>query len=389
MTVNQIPRTAAAPVGEAAAFQDAVREYFVFVLGALRAHWKLLLAPIAITLGLAFLASMLVPKTYISKSLILFQSANRTAGSGPLASALDGQAALEQIQAVEAWLKSDQVLFGLLPQLADAKDLDTPDKQVGQADSLRRALTLELVGGSVLEISLTGGRPEGLGNRLEIILARLMEGLTGPEQGIFNAPQFILMRRSQTVEVAETALNKAVAQVGQSSPDRTLALLRQLYDMKQQDLSLAAPKTDALAPDAATLPTPVRNEPTIDTKAIRAAISNDPAVVATLENAFADFATASKELDASRSRLPSRGNNYVGIFNSPENLLIVGRPKDPITGESAIRKIALAGLMFSFGLGLAMTFLAERLDRRLKTQDQFKRATGLRVIARLGKVAAH
>jgi capsular polysaccharide biosynthesis protein len=368
--------------------QDIVREYAIFVLGSLWRNWKLLAAPVALTIGLATLASMILPKTYTSKSLILFQSANRPVGSGVLAGAIEGQAALEQINAVEAWLKSDQVMLGLLPQLTDPKDLDTPDKLAARAETLRRSLTLSLVGGSALEISLAGGSPKGLGDKLEIILARLMEGLTGPEQGIFNAPQFILLRRTQALAATDSALNNVITLSGATVPEKTRALLTQLYDLEQQRQANEAavtviPASTADQPDPQVAPAP---QPQADVKALRQDLSSDPQMVDRLQAAYSAFAAANRELDLARNRLPSRGNNYVGIFNSPENLLIVGRPKDPLYGESSVRKLAIAGILMSLGLGAALIFLAERLDRRLRTQDQFVRVSGLPVVGRLRKV---
>ena len=278
--------------------------------------------------------------------------------------------AVEQVNAIEAWLKSDQVLAPLLPRLSGYKPATEPGARVGQMRAFRNALSLELVGGSVLQIRLEGSKPKGLGRDLEIILSRLMEGLTGPEQNIFSAPQFVLMQRGDELAAADAALDNAIHASGTNDPAAVIRDLRQLSGMTTGSLpgmrSSGASQVDPQAVEE-----------------LRRRISNDPSVSRHLEQLYAARQRAQAALDAMRSQAGGR-SNYVGIFDAPDNLLVIGRPADPVVGESKGRKLAIAGVLASILLGAALVFAVEFLAGPLRTRKDFEDALGVPVIARVG-----
>lgn len=366
------PSRALQTAADEQSIHDMAREYFVLALCITKRRWKLMLLPIAIALTLAALAIKFAPTTYVAKSLILLQSANRSA-----ANSYGGgrQAAADQITAIDAWLKSEQVIMGLLPQLVDAKLLTTPADIVLQSVVLRKALTLELVGGSALEMRLEGRSPVGLAAKLEIVIARLMEGLTGPEQSILNAKQFVLVRRNEAVTAAEAALLKTISLASLGPAEKVVAQLRQLSDAQLQQSGRPRQPADGAVGNAAVSPA---------IQDMRRAISSDTRIVAELERLYAQLNAAQQQADAMRGATGNGRNNsnYVGFFDAPENLLVVGRPQDPITGESSAKKIAIAGILLSLIAGLGMALLAEILDGRLRTERQYATSSGLPIITR-------
>jgi capsular polysaccharide biosynthesis protein len=354
---------------------EFIREQLVFVLDVIRRRWYLLCLPVVVAAAIAYFAIQFAPTKFHANSLILLQGANR--GDGP--NSVQRSTALEQIGAVEAWLKSDQVLATLLPQILGDKMPKTPDGLAVQMALLRNALTLELVGGSVLEVELTGNNPHGLGRNLEIILTRLMEGLTGPEQNIFSASQFVLMRRNEEMAAADKALVQAIAASGAQAPQQVRAELRQLWQMTQNSKA----RVEA-GSASATLLAGAQADEAADR--LRRAISNDPKTVETLEKAYATYQNAEDRFTALQAQGAANRSNYVGIFASPDNLLVIGRPKDPLVGESSVRKLAIAGILMSLIGGTGIVFLAELLDGRVRTRREHEVAAGLPVVARMAKV---
>ena len=346
---------------------ETLREYIVFVIDVVRRRWLLLLVPVLIAGIAGFTAVKLAPKKYMATSILLLQGANRAATGGGPVQQLN---AFEQVRALEAWLKSDQIMTEILPEMSGYTPPASREALLIQTRILASSLSLELVGNSVLQISLEGANPVGLGRNLEIIIARLMEGLTGPEKNVLSASQFMVMRRSEDVALAEKALMQAIDAGHLESPSRTQALLQQLWLLtsKQQGSGDTRAKTSETI------------------KSLRKQISSDPTLVRELERRYADYQTAlMREERVKRDANPSRGN-YVSIFDSPGNLLVVGRPKDPIIGVSAAKKPAIAGILFSFLLGGALVVLVELLDGRVRTRKEYESLAGLPVVARLGKI---
>ena len=363
---------------------EFILERFVVGLDVIRRRWILLCLPVALAAALASASAYLAPTKYVASSLILLQGANRSA-SGIEASSVQRMSALEQIGAVEAWLKSDQVLADLLPQLKGYRVPEDGDQLVTAMNALRRALTLELVGGSVLKVELEGRSPVGLGTNLEIIVSRLMEGLTGPEQNVFSASQFVLMRQREKLADADAALTDAIAAAGLQAPLKVRDDLKRLWVLAQTRGS----ESTTAGPAPLTKDGPAAQN--VDSKQaaeqLGKTISDNPKVVAELERRYAALRAAQAKHDAIRAPKGGVASNYVGIFDTPDNLLIIGRPKDPIVGESVARKLAIAGLLLSLIGGAGIVLLVERFGGLLRTRRELEVASGLPVVARLADVS--
>lgn len=347
---------------------EAIREYAVYGLSVLRRRWLYFCVPVALTILLASFAVQLAPKKYVAKSLILLQGANRSAmGFG----AQGGHAnAIEQVRAIEAWAKSDQVLSEILPRISDGPKPLSPGELFVAMRALRASLTFELVSNAALEVTLEGKESSGLGHKLEIILARIMEGLTGPERSILSAQQFMLLRYEEQVKATEAALHSAIEAAGLENSPEVRSALGELAAMSS---GRPTPGTET-----AVWPRP-------DEAGLRAAISDDPDTVRRLVALYSANQAASDDFSALQAQAGTGRSNYVGIFDSPDNLLIIGRPKDPIAGESSARKLAMLAVLLAItGSGAAIVLL-ELMSGVLRTRGEYESASGIPVVARLAR----
>lgn len=348
---------------------ELIREYVVYALDVARRRWLLLCLPVALAAAIAAFAVHMAPSKYVTKSLILLQGANRSAlGFGP---GSGGQAPpIEQVRAIEAWVKSDEILSELLPRIVDGETENaelSPGELFVAMRAFRNSLNFALVGNAALEISLEGSEPAGLSKKLEIVLARIMEGLTGPDRSILSAPQFVLLRQSDEVDSTRAALDRAIEKAGHTDLPAVKEHLRQLWALSHE------PGAHEPAPAEA------------DATALGAAISGNPATVRHLVALYGAHQAAADSFAALKAQSGASGSNYVGIFDSPDNLLIIGRPKDPLVGESSARKLAILGILVSILGGGAVVVLLELMSGVLRTRGDYESASGLPVVARLRK----
>lgn len=355
---------------------DVLREYLVLGLDILRRRWRLLALPIALAIVLAGVLVKLAPTKYTASSLILLQAANRNI-SGP------GQynsSTIEQVQAIGAWLKSDQVLAELVPQMSGMTEPKSPAERLIQMKALGASLSLEVVGNSVLQVKLEGRHREGLGRNLEIVLSRLMEGLTGPERNVFSAPQFVQMRRNEDVTSSEAALTHAIETGNVLQPAiQTRAALHELWAIERQ----RDPAAGAAPSGSGEEKTGVR--PDLEDR-LRRSISNDPVEVDRLLRAYGALQEA---LDRQATLQVQSGpvrSNYVSIFSSPEDLLIIGRPKDPIIGENSGRKLGIGMILLGIVGGCGLVLLAELFHGVVRSRREHETISGLPVVARVPRI---
>ena len=346
---------------------EFIRELLVASIDVLRRRWKLMCIPVVIVGILAAVAVQFAPTKYTAKALILLQGANR-ANAGYGGGGIQRSQMLEQVGAIDAWIKSDHVLAGLLPQLSAFEVPDSPAEAQIQMRVFRASLTLELMGGSALELRLQSANREGVARDLEIIIARVMEGLTGPDQSIFSASQFVVMQRSDAMETAEKSLLAAIDRFNPSAASGIRGQLDRIWDLTHQPGAAAGNGNGAAAL------TQLRRE-----------ISTDASIVGELERLNATYRDARDRFMAASTQAATGRTNYVGIFDAPDNLLVVGRPEDPIIGESSAKKIAIAGILLSIMISGGLVVLTELFFGPLRVRKEYEAASGLPVVARVGR----
>jgi hypothetical protein len=377
-------------------------ERFVLVLHVVRRRWRLALLPLLLLVPLAAYLAYATSVKYVSKSVILLQSANRSTTSSGSA-AFPRHAVIEQISVIEAWLKSDHILGGLLPQLTEGAVPSDPISLQTELAILRRALVFELVGNAVLEVRLEGVSSKGLGRKLEIIITRLLEGMLSPDDGILSAERMVALRRSEALHEMEQALNLAIDAVGNGPTDAVKGKLAQIYSLQKESLSRSAGLTEgrnsATIGMATDRPAMV-GEPgqrgalrSMDKARLeqqlaaeRSAMALDTRVLERLERQYATFEEARSLFDSAKQTASARSDTYVRVFDAPANLTVVGRPRDPLFGESSRRKLFVAGLFVSLVMGAALIVVAELLDPSLLGRQDFESIAGIPVIARLSKI---
>ena len=377
-------------------------ERVIFVLHVLRRRWRLALLPLLLLAPLAAYLAYSTPVKYVAKSVILLQSANRSTTSGGSAS-FPRHAVIEQISVIEAWLKSDQVLGGLMPQLVDGTVPSEPQRLQIELAILRRALVFELVGNAVLEVRLEGLSSKGLGRKLEIIVTRLLEGMLSPDDGILSAERMVAIRRGETMQEMEQSLNVVIESTGIGSTDAVKGKLTQIYLLQRESLSRSAGLAEGRNAasggpvlDRATAvgePGPRGGIRSLDKARLdqqlaveRAALTLDARLLERLERQFAAYEEARASFETAKQNASSKSDTYVRVFDAPANLTVVGRSRDPLIGESNRRKLFMAGVLVSLVLGAALMVLAELLDHRLLGREDFESIAGVPVIARLPRI---
>jgi hypothetical protein len=368
---------------------ELLREYLVKAIDIVCRRWLVFAVPLLIALALAITAVKMAPLKYTAKSLILLQGASKSARSNNWVqqriAAEQRLFAAEQVAAMEAWLKSDQVLEDLLFEFEE-NDHRAHQLSIGAAAALRGNLALELISSSMLEIRLEGPTPKGLGRKLEIIVARLMEGLTVPEKNIHSAPQFVLLRHQDEVAEANNALQSAIMSVKLGPPEKVRAQLEQLHSvLKQMDELMQSKHEDSDPAHSASSSTSEIDVLAATASKIRRSIAEDVITEQELEKLYTVYLEAQARYEQLRVRMPNQLSNYVSIFDAPENLLVIGQPADPTAGESSAKKLVIAGLLLSFLASAGLVFLVEMLAGPLRTRGEFEAASGLPVVARIGK----
>ena len=364
-------------------------EQILFALDGLRRYWYLFLLPLIAAAPLAFLVWKMAPMKYEATSNILMLSANRGPESAGGFAGFPRQSAIEQVAVLEAWLKSDYVLRDLLPQLLDEPVPTDPEVLAIVTNVLRRSLTMQLIGAAVLEVRLEGAQAKGLGRKLEIIVTRLLEGVINPEAGILSANQLIVARRGEAVAEAEMALDRAISVAKLGALEAVKAQLQSLQTQKHELTQRSGSRTSTL-PVGQPAGQPASGEQAVaaglqQLDEARAAISSDPTVVKTLERLFEAYEDARLSHQDARERAGTSLNSYVRVFDAPERLTVIGRPRDPASGVSSGKKLAIAVMLLGFLGGLGLVGLAVFLDPRLRIGEAFEFAAGVPVVTRLAK----
>ena len=349
-------------------------ERFVEGIEFVKSRWRLILAPVAIIAPIAFIAVKSSPVRYVATSVILLRS---PLSSGIVSSQTPQQNAIDQVKALEAWLKSDLIIEQYLPKLSSEPLPADPFKFAAMIKETRSALKLSLVNNSVIEVQLEGSTRLGLGRKLEIVLTHLMEGLLRPgSAGVLSGGQLILTDRLEAWQKTQAEIADVIRSVG---IEPTNAILKQLGSLDQ------SPQT-APASSVSKTPAPSEQEPG-SINSLQTALASNPVARTRLLDLRLRSDAGRAAYEAAKSSFPT-DSRYVGVFDSPERLTVVGRPRDPLVGENPATKYGVAAIFLSLVAGLSLAWLADLLAPRLRSKKQFEELIGLPVIARLPTAVA-
>lgn len=358
----------------------ALLEHGILALDMVRRRWWIVALTVAVASALAFALVKSTPQRFTTSVTLVLKSANQ-ANWSPGGSQFPDQNAFEQVRAIEVWLKSDHVLENVLPQLIGSTAPLSPHRRLDEMTKLRAALRLSPVGNSMMRLELDGPSPEGLSRKLEIILSNFLERLLRSDDGVLSAAQLILLRRGDDAKSAERALIEEIQSVGLDP----VHVIRQLNELRR----FTAPRTEPALPGARPPAQSGADQAQALSAAelqIRNAISPHAEIARRFEYLHANVLLARSNLESAQSSLGQKDSTFIRIFESPENLTIIGRPRDPLTGENPMRKVGIAMILLSFGLGIALAFLLDLLDGRMRTRSDFEMRSELPVIARLQRL---
>jgi uncharacterized protein involved in exopolysaccharide biosynthesis len=307
------------------------------------ASWRrryLLLTPVLAMLPLSLIAALVLPRSYESSALLLLQESSR---NNPFASdPVSPEFMQQKVPGLEALLKSEQVLAPAIRSIQTA-GLRKPENDLPAAiRSLRRSLSVELIGTDFLAIRLSGPKSQGLGQQLSIVLSSFLEALlSGPRA---NAAEIVLEKQQQQIlllEQEKAAVQQELAKAARSGADveahtnnqgGSVDLNRQLLQLEQQLIS------------------------------------------------------ARQTYDSLAKRYPqANAGAGPGILNAPGRIKIVDPPQDPTISTTSRLKMLLAGIAAGLLLGVALAWAAELLDPIIYERDELISATGLPLLAVLGR----
>ncbi|WP_165820425.1 hypothetical protein [Microvirga sp. KLBC 81] len=329
----------AGPSGTADRPKHITRIIRDLVQGAWRRR-LLIVLPILLMLPVSIAAAIILPKAYTARALMQLQEAGR---DNPFSREGDPASSVYRVQERFAGLRALFMSESVLAKALGAEvDRLPPVEREATIGELRQALSLDLIGGDFIEVKLVGAKPEGLGKRLEAVMASFLEALV-PEQGGATAAQLMVNARRQELD----------------------ALLR-IREEVQRELA-------ALLPDGSE-------------DAAATALTGSMIRVRGLQDRLAaldrEIAAARESYESYQQRFSGATSvRSVGILKAPELIRIVDPPRDPATASRSRFMYFVSGITAGGLLGLGLAFIAERLDQRVRHADEASEATGLPVLA--------
>ncbi|MCI4664773.1 MAG: Wzz/FepE/Etk N-terminal domain-containing protein [Neomegalonema sp.] len=408
------------------------------IIGAAWRRRYLILFPFLLLATLSLAATIMLPKTYTTSALILLQEEG---GSNPLgASGSRGRDTRARVAALEALLKSDRVLSEVVKRHHGADPATAPAYAALQLELLRERLTLRIVGGHFIEISLTGSKPVALKDELDEVVERLFELLLVPSSATMSATDFLIKRQELSIVALNAKLTEVTKAAGDLSPlalgekrakrdEAAAALKAARAEAKEADAQLReaafavlGPKTAlrSLDGEIADLKAKLEDASGVEAEKLRKQIdalevvrpveARAAAKKLVAEKAAAQLALAGRELSEhvrnlsakekiaarlaaarkalaeSRSRFRSQREKTLFILAAPDQLKLVDVPQVPKRPTRSALKILIAGIAAGIGLGCGLAVLAEQLDQSIRGEEDLGGETELPVLARLPRL---
>src|SRR5271165_6133971 len=271
----------------------------------------LLVVPFLIMLPMGIVGAVFFPSQYSARSLVMLQVA---VASNPLAKegaeAPDADKMAQIMGSLRALLASD---FVLSPVVGDSSDppLDAKDR-AARMKALAKNVSVDLLGNDFLEFQLAGSSSKGLGLELQKIMTSLIKALVAPPGA--DASAFLSNSLRDELAAADSTYDK---------------LEHRLAGMRPSDANYQRAQAEM-----------------IDLARSRAALRERYA--------------------AEKARLGGSVTNWRSVINSPERMIIVDPPKDPVLGSTSRLYVALSAPLAGVLLGIALVILAEIFDKTIR-----------------------
>ena len=392
----------------------------------------LLLVPVLAMIPLSVAAALFLPQGYVAKFVLLLQE---TAPANPLSrdtvsTPPSPDRMRERLLALRALVGSDYVLGQVVDDIDNTFPKDAKER-AAQILALRRAISVDMSGGEVLEFRLAGSQAEGLGHRLEIAVAHLMKALTA--QGGTSIGELLIKKREQELEAATREQATIEARFKKLFPDGLQSARQKLGEL-QQRASAAAGELSAVDKEigelrallgnaagqadrdaAAKVPVApagtgdVTEDPAAarlsrlrhlgdfrshlaeDLRSLKSSIESLSRLIAENQRIEHEL-TTSEEVVANIRQSYERDKQRFGsaaiaqgpsIFTAPERIKVIDPPTDPSLPVTRRVYVILAGVMAGLVLALCLAILAEVLDRKIRYPEQLVAISGVPIVARL------
>lgn len=227
-----------------------VRDLSAIFALLMNAAWRrryIICIPVLLLPILAAIASFYVPKSYSTGMSILVQE---PAALNPFLEEFALSPKLkERIKPLQALLKSEHVLEGVLEDLGDIDKNTPPKKRALAIEELANSVNSELVGGEVIKLTLKGSNADGMARKLMAISNRFVERIVAPgRSSVEGSEKFLrqqMINRQQKLQKAESRLAAFKFENAGTLPEiyatnvKRLATLQDTYDTKLIELSAA------------------------------------------------------------------------------------------------------------------------------------------------------
>lgn len=398
-----------------------------------RRRW-LLITPILIMIPASFLFAQYGPKTYIAKAILVLQESG---GNNPLlrSDRSDGDRMNERFDGFRALAGSDKVLRAVMKDVLGSK-APTNEMQIAEwTADFGKSITIDLRGNDVVELSVKGSNPTGMGFQVRSLTVRLLDALLA-EQNATSGVKLLMDRYKDEVTRAEEALAKFQnATTDKLTPEQRAEVDALRIQLKERTDALKKAETDAATARNLTNTDPkdVADEITnlstslskVDAAASQAPetlaannrlallkqqqeaenwktalmaeteklksrlkeLSVDPASDGQQEQHLATLAlavqSARAQYDDYERRYRSAVNSTLGVLSAPERIRIVDLPEDPKVPVTTAVKYALVGMLAGLIMAVGLVVGAEIMDPTVRKYSEFEDIIGAPVVATL------
>jgi uncharacterized protein involved in exopolysaccharide biosynthesis len=415
----------------------SIAELFEILIAAVLRRKRLIVIPIVIFSALSILAILAWPRQYQAHALLMLQEGQ---AADPL-SAGGGQSRQGRLKAEEldTLLKSDRVLAGAISDMnLGKKPLSQRDIE-GEIRSLRKLISVSVVGADFIEIEFKQSERNGIGERLSIIMTRFFEHLLTREYSMKTAREFALEQRRRDVVSTDSAIEdwmvraKAAGAAGDATDGKLAELQKRYRDLERkllasgstllpganlasmelaikEEIRLASARSQATQFDGLSDRTGPLKELAADVAAYQAlglelaalrtanartlalsllqpqagaADGKTQSLYSDLHNQWeglaARYAESVEQYDNHLKRAKKASGLSVTPFGliAPESIRIIDEPRDPALPTTSLLKIIVACLAAGVGLGLGLAALAEQMDDRLYDSRGLGKLTGV------------
>lgn len=285
----------------------------------------------------------------------------------------------EKFLVLRTWLTSDHVLSGYLDEINAGKAPLSPVQKAGRMIGLRNSIGVEPLGSSAFSVTLKDANPKGLGHKLEVLIIHFLEGFARPNEEMVGTSQFLRERYRQRMEIAAQDL---VATLKKAGFENVAAMREKLTQLNELEERLGDPMATA----------GMGGQEDVDTlrqsiQAVTDAIKKLASEGSFDEEALNVLQIKDRYLTRAKNDYQNFGRLYAEEekpnFLDLERLTMVGRPLDPVLGQSKGKKYAVLAFLVHIALAGGVVVLLELLEQRLYRPEDFVRLSSVPVIAHL------